>query len=915
MSGTTQNAISASHAARYLLTSSFNSYTGTTNTIIGSLQTSTGSLNTYTSSNNSKLEVIESTTSSLNTFTSSANGRLNSIEGVTGSYATTGSNTFNGNLTVTGYIDAQELRTTYISSSILYRSGSTKFGDELTDTHVFTGSVLISGSLSVPGQNIITRSGGGEVNELTIFNGTNTVGGTSALSYNFPQLAVGVSSTGNNSDYNLLIHRHGNIGNPGSGTSTPALYVTDFAGDGPASYSNLPLVEISYPRINSTDTNAANASLLRLALDDMVAMQISAKGRTFIGQSSQTDNGQILQVNGTSRFDGNSTFTSDVTVSGKMGIGGAPESGYVLTLKGNGVDSPLLLLQGLANPTAKLGDTTTGTSDVGNLWLYNDGTLRIRLDSDTAGTSYINAGNFLIGSNTGVGYKVEIFQSNEDILRIHNTTTTGDAVLAFTNADGTLGRIQGVDGGGFVVDTPGIDRTNFLIGLNSTTIPNSAANRGNLIVNGANSSIIQLTTDGNQKGYFYHNGTTMDINNAANGDIELFANNTLIAAVKAATSGQRNFVVGNAVALATAANRANITINGASNSILSFGVSNTLKGYLYNNGTDFFLNTGAGKITFENDVATSMVIASNGYVGVRTNPSYQFEVNGGSGGINLITDATAASATSPNFSILQTGASRSVTGYNYESTQPLVMIIAESANTTLGLSRMSADSTGAVLRGMKARGTSAAPSSVLDGDVCFAVEGYAWHGSGPNHPKLGGGLRFVKDDNWGTANTFAPMRTEFYNANSGTSSQTTMALYPSGLLTLPTTVGTSKFNITSGGITKQHLVNSKTAAASGTALKLFYVGFSHSVRLFLYILQDTNNIATGIADFTTAYGASSGGITQSIRLGNISSISASYNNGGSPAYTIDVTVNYSGAAPTIYATIEGISNDSMYLVN
>jgi len=73
-------------------------------------------------------------------------------------FATTGSNTFNGNLTVTGYIDAQELRTTYISSSILYRSGSTKFGDESSDTHSFTGSLSISGSLSAPNSNLVSGS-------------------------------------------------------------------------------------------------------------------------------------------------------------------------------------------------------------------------------------------------------------------------------------------------------------------------------------------------------------------------------------------------------------------------------------------------------------------------------------------------------------------------------------------------------------------------------------------------------------------------------------------------------------------------------------------------------------------------------------------------------------------------------------
>jgi len=66
--------------------------------------------------------------------------------------------TVSGSVTITGFIEAQELRTTYISSSILYRSGSTKFGDELTDTHTFTGSLLVSGSISVPGSGLISGS-------------------------------------------------------------------------------------------------------------------------------------------------------------------------------------------------------------------------------------------------------------------------------------------------------------------------------------------------------------------------------------------------------------------------------------------------------------------------------------------------------------------------------------------------------------------------------------------------------------------------------------------------------------------------------------------------------------------------------------------------------------------------------------
>ncbi len=66
--------------------------------------------------------------------------------------------TMTGSLVVTGFIETQELRTTYISSSILYRSGSTKFGDELGDTHSFTGSLSVSGSISVPGSGLVSGS-------------------------------------------------------------------------------------------------------------------------------------------------------------------------------------------------------------------------------------------------------------------------------------------------------------------------------------------------------------------------------------------------------------------------------------------------------------------------------------------------------------------------------------------------------------------------------------------------------------------------------------------------------------------------------------------------------------------------------------------------------------------------------------
>ena len=72
----------------------------------------------------------------------------------TGSANLTGSVGVLGNLTVLGSVNAQQFNINVISSSVIYQSGSTKFGDTIDDKHEFTGSVDISGSLVVNGSEV-----------------------------------------------------------------------------------------------------------------------------------------------------------------------------------------------------------------------------------------------------------------------------------------------------------------------------------------------------------------------------------------------------------------------------------------------------------------------------------------------------------------------------------------------------------------------------------------------------------------------------------------------------------------------------------------------------------------------------------------------------------------------------------------
>jgi len=65
---------------------------------------------------------------------------------LSGSLHITGSSTIGGDLAVTGKVTATQYIATLVSSSVIFESGSTAFGNSLDDIHTFTGSILQTGS-------------------------------------------------------------------------------------------------------------------------------------------------------------------------------------------------------------------------------------------------------------------------------------------------------------------------------------------------------------------------------------------------------------------------------------------------------------------------------------------------------------------------------------------------------------------------------------------------------------------------------------------------------------------------------------------------------------------------------------------------------------------------------------------------
>ena len=203
ISGSIASAETASFAPSYTLSSSFNSYTSSASSSVGSLS------------------------SSVATTTSGLGGRITTIEG---NYATTGSNIFlgsqvitgsicsNGNIVTTGQIVAQTINVQQVTSSIVYSCGSNIFGNSVSNTQQFTGSILATGSLTLTGPMI----------------GSSTVCGVMG---NFSCVGIGTSSP-----------------------STPLQILRDTTGNGTnIEESNMAITVVSATGQSKTSIGASNA--------------------------------------------------------------------------------------------------------------------------------------------------------------------------------------------------------------------------------------------------------------------------------------------------------------------------------------------------------------------------------------------------------------------------------------------------------------------------------------------------------------------------------------------------------------------------------------------------------------------------------------------------------------------------------
>jgi len=270
-----------------------------------------------------------------NQTNSSFGGNILTVEGTTNvnqdltsdASPTFAGGTITGDFSVGGTLTAQEIHTEFESASILFTSGSTKFGDTSNDTHSMTGSLLVSGSITMADGDLSVTDDVVFGATAIVETGLNLESGTFTI-----KNATGDSnglkiSQGGSDASNILNHYNGTL-NLGVANSVDMTLKSGRVGIGDTSPGS-PLDVKSGEAANTANFNSTNGA---------TNITFESNG-SLIGQMEFSGPGPSAIVTRTSAslaLGSNNVRTLYITDDDKVGIGTTSPTSGVLVVKGSG---------------------------------------------------------------------------------------------------------------------------------------------------------------------------------------------------------------------------------------------------------------------------------------------------------------------------------------------------------------------------------------------------------------------------------------------------------------------------------------------------------------------------------------------------------------------------------------------------
>jgi hypothetical protein len=374
-------------------TTGSNSFNGN-QTVTGSLTVTEGITGTVTTASYVQYSNVADKPSGI--VSSSVQVRGYNVFATTGSNQFDGSQSVTGSLTVTGQVIAQTLNVQEVTSSIVFSSGSNRFGNSLGNTQQFTGSVSVTGSLTsngaLTGTNAIFSS-------LEVFDNSNS--GILKLSRDTGgqrgQLQFGRNNSGTfqvtgmiGSDSDTASPNNGTLyfyTSNSSGVSTERLIIN---GTGSATF-NLGSGEMRLNRTGTSEYLKLNTYYLLTDGNDQLLGSVT--GATSIYAGSGVSPKLTIASTGAATFQttgnngiiniGGSTYYSQLETNSTLGglkiksIWGAANSGIIQFINGTSENIRMHIADngnvdiGLTNAIDRLTISRNVADNAGGITLYN----------------------------------------------------------------------------------------------------------------------------------------------------------------------------------------------------------------------------------------------------------------------------------------------------------------------------------------------------------------------------------------------------------------------------------------------------------------------------------------------------------------------------------------------------------------
>jgi hypothetical protein len=324
-----------------------------------------------------------------------------------GSYWTTTNNIeITGSVKIKGILTAEEYNVTLVSSSVLYSSGSTKFGDTQDDTHQFTGSVFVSGSINIVSGSLSIN--GVSFSEMTSgtsgtsgSNGTDGSSGTSGSNGTDGSSGTSGSSGSNGTDGSS--GTSGSNGTDGSSGSSGTSGSNGTDGTSGTSGSNGTDGSSGTSGSNGTDGSSGSSGISGVDGTDGSSGSNGTDGTSGTSGSNGTDGSS--GTSGDSLFTNSGSFwttTNDIQITGSLSISsqlGINDANVLLN------ESASLVLTSGSNIYIENGGFITASFKGDGAGLYNipaSGVTGLQLDRIISGSVSASMADGTLRVNTDV---------------------------------------------------------------------------------------------------------------------------------------------------------------------------------------------------------------------------------------------------------------------------------------------------------------------------------------------------------------------------------------------------------------------------------------------------------------------------------------------------------------------------------